>query len=76
MAQPMARISPLQSGGNLYTEDGIGLLQRHNGEDHTSAGTPDGTDYDGVKFTDLEVRSDDAPDKLKISSSILLTIAE
>ena len=27
---------------------------------------PDGTDYDGVKFTDLEVRSDmDAPDKLK-----------
>lgn len=27
---------------------------------------PDGTDYDGVKFTDLEVRSDmDAPDRLK-----------
>ena len=38
----------------------------HGGEITLQPVHPDGTDYDGVKFTDLEVRSDmDAPDKLK-----------
>ena len=38
----------------------------HGGEITLQPVHPDGTDYDGVKFTDLEVRSDmDVPDKLK-----------
>ena len=51
----------------IYTEDGDPVYYNvHNGEITLQPVHPDGTDYDGVKFTDLEVRSDmDAPDKLK-----------
>ena len=59
----------------IYTEDGDPVYYNvHNGEITLQPVHPDGTDYDGVKFTDLEVRSDmDAPDKLKNSASILPT---
>lgn len=51
----------------IYTEDGDPVYYNvHDGEITLQPVHPDGTDYDGVKFTDLEVRSDmDAPDKLK-----------
>lgn len=51
----------------IYTEDGDPVYYNvHNGEITLQPVHPDGTDYDGVKLTDLEVRSDmDAPDKLK-----------
>ena len=51
----------------IYTEDGDPVYYNvHNGEITLQPVHPDGTDYDGVKFTDLEVRSDmDAPDRLK-----------
>ena len=51
----------------IYTEDGDPVYYNvHDGEITIQPVHPDGTDYDGVKFTDLEVRSDmDAPDKLK-----------
>ena len=51
----------------IYTEDGDPVYYNvHDREITLQPVHPDGTDYDGVKFTDLEVRSDmDAPDKLK-----------
>jgi hypothetical protein len=51
----------------IYTEDGDPVYYNvHGGEITLQPVHPDGTDYDGVKFTDLEVRSDmDVPDKLK-----------
>lgn len=51
----------------IYTEDGDPVYYNvHNGEITLQPVHPDGTDYDGVKFTDLEARSDmDVPDKLK-----------
>ena len=51
----------------IYTEDGDPVYYNvHNGEITLQPVHPDGTDYDGVKFTGLEARSDmDAPDKLK-----------
>ena len=51
----------------IYTEDGDPVYYNvHGGEITLQPVHPDGTDYDGVKFTDREVRSDmDVPDKLK-----------
>ena len=51
----------------IYTEDGDPVYYNvHGGEITLQPVHPDGTDYDGVKFTDLEARSDmDVPDKLK-----------
>lgn len=51
----------------IYTPDGDPVCYNvHDGEITLQPVHPDGTDYDGVKFTDLEVRSDmDVPDKLK-----------
>lgn len=51
----------------IYTEDGDPVYYNvHDGKITLQPVHPDGTDYDGVKFTDLEARSDmDVPDKLK-----------
>lgn len=51
----------------IYTEDGDPVYYNvHDGEITLQPVHPDGTDYDGVKFTDLEARSDmNVPDKLK-----------
>lgn len=64
----MARISPRtpRSGGNLHRDGDPVYYNVHDGEITLQPVHPDGTDYDGVKFTDLEARSDmDVPDKLK-----------
>lgn len=51
----------------IYIADGDPVYYNvHDGEITLQPVHPNGTDYDGVKFTDLEARSDmDVPDKLK-----------